>query len=214
MITLNNICKQFPKSNHKLFDHLNFSLGSSQTVAIKGRSGSGKSTLLKIMAGMDTQYTGIYEFNKNVVTKNPRTLLSFRKNNISIITQNYHLLQDRSVGANLQLSISKKSKKEIEKMLFLVGLENYASKRVSLLSGGEAQRVAIARALLTKPKVLLADEPTGALDEQTELEILNLFQSIKQLGTKIIIVTHSDLVSNICDTKYTLTPKKLLLTTN
>lgn len=211
MITLNNICKLFPRSDYPLFDHLNFSLGTSQSVAITGRSGSGKSTLLKIMAGLDVQYSGIYMFNKMTVTKNPRELLSFRKKNIGIITQNYHLLHDRTVNENLQLSLSKKQKGEIKNMLSLVGLENYGPKKVSWLSGGEAQRVAIARALLKKTKVLLADEPTGALDENTELEILTLFQNVRQLGTKLVIVTHSDLVASICDTKYTLEKQQLFL---
>lgn len=197
-----------------LFDNLCFALNTHQSVAIQGRSGSGKTTLLKILAGFDTRYDGIYEFNGKTVSKDTKKNLKFRKDNIGIITQNYNLLDDRTIQANIQLGLkerSKNQKEEIEDILSLVGLSGFGDKKISEISGGEAQRVVIARALIKKPKILLADEPTGALDEKTELDILNLFEEIQRLGTRLIMVTHSDAVANVCDGKYVLENKKLII---
>lgn len=214
LIHLHDIQKKIPKTNKLLFDNLSFTLSNHQSVAIQGRSGSGKTTLLKILAGFDTRYNGIYEFNGKTVSKDPKKNIKFRKDNIGIITQNYNLLDDRTIQANIQLGLKEKSrnqKKEIEDILSLIGLSGYGSKKTSEVSGGEAQRVAIARALIKKPQILLADEPTGALDEKTELDILNLFEEIQRLGTRMIMVTHSDAVANVCDGKYVLENKKLIL---
>ncbi|MGX7148099.1 ABC transporter ATP-binding protein [Enterococcus ureasiticus] len=213
MIQLQDIQKKIPQTNVLLFDNLNFALNNHQSVAIQGRSGSGKTTLLKILAGFDTRYTGLYKFNGLIVSKDPKKNIKFRKDNIGIITQNYNLLYDRNIQANIQLGLTEKSRnstKEIKEILSLVGLSKYSTKKISEISGGEAQRVAIARALIKKPKILLADEPTGALDEQTELEILDLFKTIQALGTKLIMVTHSDAVANVCDGKYVLENKRLI----
>ncbi|MEI5989373.1 hypothetical protein A5881_000861 [Enterococcus termitis] len=213
MIQLQDIQKKIPKTDVLLFDNLNFALNNHQSVAIQGRSGSGKTTLLKILAGFDTRYGGFYKFNGLIVSKDTKKNIKFRKDNIGIITQNYNLLYDRNIQANIQLGLIEKSRnstKEIKEMLSLVGLSKYSTKKISEISGGEAQRVAIARALIKKPKILLADEPTGALDEQTELEILDLFKTIQTLGTKLIMVTHSDAVANVCDGKYVLENKRLI----
>ncbi|WP_249921802.1 hypothetical protein A5821_003371 [Enterococcus sp. 7F3_DIV0205] len=214
MIHLYDIQKKIPKTNTMLFDNLSFALNNHQSVAIQGRSGSGKTTLLKILAGFDTRYNGIYEFNGKTVSKDTKKNIKFRKDNIGIITQNYNLLDDRTVQANIQLGLKEKSKnqkEEIEDILSLVGLSGYGAKKIAEISGGEAQRVVIARALIKKPKILLADEPTGALDEKTELDILNLFEEIQRFGTRLIIVTHSDAVADVCAGKYVLKNKKLVL---
>ncbi|WP_206911431.1 hypothetical protein IGL98_001054 [Enterococcus sp. DIV0840] len=212
MIHLHDIQKKIPKTDTMLFDNLSFALNTHQSVAIQGRSGSGKTTLLKILAGFDTRYDGIYEFNGKTVSKDTKKNIKFRKENIGIITQNYNLLDDRTVQANIQLGLKEKSKnqkEEIEDILCLVGLSGYGAKKIAEISGGEAQRVVIARALIKKPKILLADEPTGALDDKTELDILNLFKEIQRFGTRLIMVTHSDAVANVCDRKYVLENKKL-----
>jgi len=213
LIHLHDIQKKLPQTDTLLFDNLNFALNGHQSVAIQGRSGSGKTTLLKIVAGFDTRYNGLYEFKGVTISKNPKKNIKFRKDTIGIITQNYNLLGDRNVQANIQLGLNEQSKnqnKDIEKMLSLVGLPGYSTKKISEISGGEAQRVAIARALIKKPAILLADEPTGALDEKTELEILELFKNIQNLGTKLIMVTHSNAVAEVCDGKYVLENKRLI----
>ncbi|MCB5952971.1 ABC transporter ATP-binding protein [Enterococcus sp. BWT-B8] len=215
MIDLHGIRKTIPKTQILLFDNMEFSLGEYRSVAITGRSGSGKTTLLKLLAGLDTVYDGVYTFENKIVSKSTSKNIEFRKKNIGLITQNYNLLEDRNVSANIQLTLGrKKNTQKVNKLLDLVGLSNYGLKKISEISGGEAQRVAIARALIKKPKVLLADEPTGALDEKTEQEILALLERIKQTGARLIMVTHSDAVAKICDAQFILENGKLLLVNN
>ncbi|MBL1229974.1 ABC transporter ATP-binding protein [Enterococcus sp. BWB1-3] len=215
MIDLHGIRKTIPKTQILLFDNMEFSLGEYRSVAITGRSGSGKTTLLKLLAGLDTVYDGVYTFENKIVSKSTSKNIEFRKKNIGLITQNYNLLEDRNVSANIQLALGrKKNTQKVNKLLDLVGLSNYGLKKISEISGGEAQRVAIARALIKKPKVLLADEPTGALDEKTEQEILALLERIKQTGARLIMVTHSDAVAKICDAQFILENGKLLLVNN
>jgi putative ABC transport system ATP-binding protein len=211
LIALKKITKKMPKTDFLLFDQLDFEMKEADSIALTGRSGSGKSTLLRILAGMDTDYEGIYTFEKQKVSKKTKENICFRRENIGIITQKYHLLDDRNVQANLALAFTGKKEKaaRIQEILEVVGLSGYMSKKVSELSGGEAQRVAIARALIKRPKILLADEPTGALDSKTEQEVLQLFLRVKQLGTKLIIVTHSPAVAKICNQQYTLENGKL-----
>lgn len=212
VLELFEITKKIPKSDQLLFNKLSFRLGNSRSIAITGRSGSGKTSLLKILAGLDTTYDGTYRFEQEKISQSTTQTLSFRKNNIGLVTQSYHLLEDRTVRANIQLALgTKKDDGKIDELLTIVGLENFGHKKINQISGGEAQRVAIARALVTKPKLLLADEPTGSLDVKTEHEVLTLLEAVKEAGTRLIMVTHSEAVARICDAQYHLEGGKLQL---
>lgn len=216
MIELKNINKNIIKNKkieRVLFENLNFSLSdSTPSLAIMGRSGSGKTTLLNIIAGLDINYEGEYFFNHHLVYKTIDKMADLRLKNISIITQHYNLLDDRNVMENVLLGLRKKSvqsKSKAMDYLKMVGLEDYAHKKIKHLSGGECQRVAIARAMSKEPTLLIADEPTGALDEETERIVLNIFQELKRKGTKIIIATHSKEVSKSCEQVMVIKDKKL-----
>ena len=216
-ITLENINKVFMKNgkiDRKLFTDLNFFLeGDSKLIGIMGRSGSGKTTLLNIISGLDIMYKGNYIVNNDVLQKNKASMAKFRYNNISIIGQKYNLLNDRNVLENVIIG-SKKNRKESKEdashYLKIVGLEGYERKKIKNLSGGEQQRVSIARALIKEPLLLLADEPTGALDEESEKIILNIFKNLTKNGTIIIMVTHSQSISAQCDKILKIEENKLI----
>lgn len=205
MIELKNINKNIRKNKkieRVLFENLNLSLSdSTSSIAIMGRSGSGKTTLLNIIAGLDLNYEGEYFFNHHLVYKTMDKMADLRLKNISIITQHYNLLEERNALENILLGFNKKSaqaKSKATGYLKLVGLEGYEHKKIKHMSGGECQRVAIARAMAKEPRLLIADEPTGALDEETERIVLNIFQDLKLRGTKIILATHSKEVAKSC----------------
>jgi len=170
--------------------------------AIRGRSGTGKTTLLSLISGLERCTEGTILFDgKNLKDIN---LDTYRNSQIGIVFQSYNLLPYMTASENIILSmdasgqkITNKKEKAIE-LMESVGLKsNYAERRVLRLSGGEQQRVAIARSLSYNPKMIVADEPTGNLDKQTESEILNIFKKLAhEEGKCVIIVTHS---SNVCD---------------
>lgn len=219
MIELKDISKTYLiKKSHEqqIFKNLNFQITNENLIAIKGRSGSGKSTLLNLIAGIDLDYVGSYYFEGQQMTKKMDKLSDFRLKNIGIITQDYHLLTDRKVFDNIAISLNCQKKfnkstikEKVNEVLSLLEIAHLKNKYPEELSGGEAQRVAIARALVKKPRLILADEPTGALDEETEDIILTVFQKIATQGNKIIIVTHSDKVANICEITYTIKDYKI-----
>lgn len=140
-----------------------------------------------------------------------------RRDNIGIVTQQFHLLKDRNVFENIALPLQcdkvKKSimKEKVEYLLEELELDNYKYTSVTQLSGGEQQRVAIARAIIREPSILLADEPTGALDEETEDIIMNIFEKLNEQGIAIVIVTHDASVAERCKRVYTLRKGKLLM---
>ena len=185
-----------------------FELG--KIYAIKGRSGSGKTTLLSLISGLERATEGEIIFDgKNLKDMN---LDKYRSQEIGIVFQSYNLLPYMTASENIILSMDingDKSKNKEEKAIKLmekVGLkESYASRKVLRLSGGEQQRVAIARSLSYNPKMIIADEPTGNLDKQTENEIIEIFKKLAHEENKcVIIVTHSDNVSKLVDKVYDL----------
>ena len=209
MIFLKEITKSYEM--RYVLDGLSLELQSGESVAIQGRSGSGKTTLINIIAGLTTAYYGDYFFEGVEMRKlSDGRRARFRREEIGIITQHFDLLEDRSVKANIALGLEHlklsgpKKKDKIQKILRYIGLEGYEKKPVNQLSGGEKQRVAIARALIKNPKIIIADEPTGALDEETRNEILDLFKKMMEDDTQFIIVTHDDAVAKICKKIYTL----------
>mgnify|MGYP002983371619 FL=1 len=173
-------------------------------VSILGASGSGKSTLMNIIGCMDTLDTGRYTIDGiSVEQSDPDVLAAIRNEKIGFIFQKYHLIPKYSVLQNVMMPLlirgtdRKSAQEKAEEILEMVGLEQRKIHKPNELSGGQQQRVAIARALITHPAVLLADEPTGALDSQTGREILDLFRALNRQGNTIIQITHDNNVAKV-----------------
>lgn len=201
------------KDDYVLKD-ISFDFECGKVYAIKGKSGSGKTTLLSLISGLEKDYEGSITFNGKELRKIDLDL--YRSRDIGIVFQSYNLLPHMSAMENIILSmdISKvkvpdKKKRAIE-LMESVGLdEAQKDRRVLKLSGGEQQRVAIARSLSYNPEMLLADEPTGNLDKETENEILKIFKDLaKQENKCVVIVTHSENVCKQADVVYELKKKK------
>lgn len=196
MIKIENLTKQYNKDTTAL-DHVSLEIKEGEFIAIVGKSGCGKSTLLNILGGMDVQTEGSYTFNGIAVSElKGKKLAKFRNENIGFIFQSFYLMNDRNCIANVSLplgyaNVSAKIRREVAlKLLDEVGLKDKAKKRPSQMSGGEQQRVAIARALSNNPSVILADEPTGNLDEENGQKIMDLLKKLNKQGLTIIMVTH------------------------
>ena len=173
-------------------------------VSILGASGSGKSTLMNIIGCMDTLDTGRYTIDGiSVEQSDPDVLAAIRNEKIGFIFQKYHLIPKYSVLQNVMMPLlirgtgRKSAQEKAEEILEMVGLEQRKIHKPNELSGGQQQRVAIARALITHPAVLLADEPTGALDSKTGQEILTLFRDLNRRGNTIIQITHDSNVAKV-----------------
>ncbi|WP_142316266.1 ABC transporter ATP-binding protein [Bacillus wiedmannii] len=208
MITLTNLKKSYNngKMRQEILKGINLTIQQGEMLAIKGRSGTGKSTLLHILAGLEQATSGNYYFdNKDITQLNYKETAVWRKNKIGFILQNHALIEEKNIFDNIALPLlyAKKSKSEIEaKVISLIKqleLEDKTYQYPRELSGGQSQRVAIARALINDPELILADEPTGALDVETEEVILNIFKQINKTGKTFILVTHDDTVSSICN---------------
>ena len=193
---------------------INWDFECGKTYAIKGKSGSGKTTLLSLISGLETRYEGDIIYNNKNLRK--EDLDHYRNTDIGIVFQSYNLLPHLTAVENIILSmdISKvqvedKRKRAIELMKSVGLSEEQADRRVLRLSGGEQQRVAIARSLSYNSKIIIADEPTGNLDKETENEIMKILKDLAKKDNKcVIIVTHSDNVAKNCDVIYDLKNKK------
>ena len=202
------------KDNEFVLKDINYSFEAGKVYAIKGKSGSGKTTLLSLISGLESNYQGSIKFlNKELKDID---LDYYRSKDIGIVFQSYNLLPHLTASENIILSMNISNLKiedKEEKALSLmeqVGLtKEQKDRRVLKLSGGEQQRVAIARSLSYNPKMILADEPTGNLDKDTENEILKIFKDLAHKDNKcIIIVTHSENVCDQADKVYELTKVK------
>lgn len=175
-------------------DHVSFSIEEGEFVVILGQSGAGKSTVLNMLGGMDTPTSGtVTVAGEAVSSMNDRQLSDYRAKNIGFIFQFYNLLPSLTALENVSMakSIVKDALDPVE-MLRVVGLENHRDKFPSQMSGGEQQRVSIARALAKNPRIILGDEPTGALDSKTGIVVLELLQKMSlENGSTVIIVTHN-----------------------
>lgn len=194
----------------KIYDDLNFHVKKSAKVAIMGKSGSGKSTLLSLISGIIKPNDGdILLDNVSYKDMKEEEINDFRATNIGFVFQNFHLVSYLNALENVMLpakvcGIEKAKEKAIE-LLESVGLGHRIDHLPSQLSGGEKQRVAIARALIHNPKVILADEPSGNLDEETGIAVMDkLFELIKKNNTTLILVTHSKDVASRCEETYEL----------
>ncbi len=212
VISLKNIFKSF-KDVHALED-ISFEVPKNQWLSIMGPSGSGKTTLINILSLMDNPTSGIYELlEKNVANLSQNEHLKIRRETIGLIFQQFHLIPYLSVLENVMLAQYYHSSVEVEDakaMLDMVGLGHRFTHLPNQLSGGEQQRVCIARALINNPEILIADEPTGNLDEKNEGIVLELFQKIKKDGKTIILITHNPSLGKQGDRMITLSHGKLI----
>lgn len=200
MIKLTNIKKnyQLDKQTIKVLNDINLELYSGELSYLLGDSGCGKSTLLNIIGGLDEPSEGTYYFNnKDVTSFSEKDWASFRLNNIGFIFQTFNLIPHLSALENVEMSmvldgVSREDRKSRAlELLKLVGMDDRQNHKPNQLSGGQKQRVAIARSLANNPEVLLADEPTGALDSENSNQIMKLLKKIAQQGTTVLVVTHS-----------------------
>lgn len=194
---------RFKTNKVEALSDISFSADQGEYIAIMGESGSGKTTLLNILAALDTPTSGKILLEGNDVSKiKEKDMAIYRRNNLGYVFQDFNLLNTFSIKDNifLPLVLQKVPYKEIENRITpiarLLGIEEILNKYPYEVSGGQKQRAAIARAIITNPKLILADEPTGALDSKTTNEILDLFESINKQGQTIIMVTHSTLAAS------------------
>ena len=196
MISLEHVSKSYAAGIPALND-VNIEIDTGEFVFIVGDSGSGKSTLIKLLLKELNPTTGTISVNGTRLNKIKRRQIPKFRRNIGVVFQDFRLLKDRNVYENIAfaqrvIGVSNRNiKKNVPSMLSMVGLAAKYKAYPTQLSGGEQQRVAIARALINQPKILLADEPTGNLDNKNAWEIMNLLEEINSKGTTVLVVTHN-----------------------
>jgi len=212
MITLKNLHKSYEVGQNKLhvLKGFDLSIDQGELVSIMGSSGSGKSTLLNIIGLLDTYDEGELILDGNLIRNysaskmrdlNERKAAHLRNETIGFVFQSFNLISFKNAKENVALPLyyqgvgRRKRNRMAMEFLEKMGLEEWAEHLPNELSGGQKQRIAIARALISKPKVILADEPTGALDSSTSMEVMELFKEINQSGITVIIVTHENDIS-------------------
>ena len=211
MVQLKDIVKIYNKGKSNEFEALHgvsAEIKDGEMIAIVGTSGAGKSTLLHILGFIDRYDKGEYILDGTPVGKmNEIKMAHLRNEKIGMIMQDFALIEDYTVQDNvlIPLDFSKKKMRKKEKLnrvisaLEAVGMKEHCHKPVKQLSGGQKQRVAIARAMVADPKILLADEPTGALDSKSGLQVMELFDTLHKQGVTIIMITHSDEIASYAD---------------
>lgn len=208
LIEMTSINKSFGSKDKKVnvLEDLTFKVEEGEMVAIMGKSGAGKTTLLNIIAAIDYPDSGTYLYDgKEVNTKNTAQGIKFRKDRIGLIVQHFALINDFKVYDNVELGLWETNvkgavrKKRVMEVLESLGIADLKDKYPNVLSGGEKQRVAIGRAIVNNHKLLLADEPTGSLDSDTEKDILKILKDLNSKGMTIVMVTHDQDVANTCD---------------
>lgn len=202
-IEIENLTKtyQIGEESFNALSGINLKINQGEFVVILGPSGAGKSTLLNILGGMDNATSGKITIGGEEITNyNDKELTKYRASSVGFIFQFYNILPSLTVIENVNLIKDvTKTVKDAKDAIKKVGLEKHMNKFPSELSGGEQQRVSIARAIMKNPKILLCDEPTGALDSKTGAEILKILKKEADEDTTIIIVTHNSLIADIAD---------------
>lgn len=211
MIEIKNLYKTYNYGKPNAFEALkdvSLTINDGEMVAIIGKSGAGKSTLMHILGCIDDFEKGQYIFNGKDISKvNEKKSAAIRNSEIGIVLQEFALMEQYTVVENVIMPLfftpksgrrSEKEKRALE-ILKRLEMDEYAHRKVNKLSGGQKQRVAIARAMINNPSVLLADEPTGALDVKTTDEIMKVFRNLNKNGTTVIIITHDMEVAGMCD---------------
>lgn len=216
LVTLKNATKSFVdgKETHRVLEEVDFSLTSVSSIALTGASGSGKSTLLNVIAGFEPLTSGeVWLDGENTVTWKDTQWSRFRYQKLGVIFQQFNLLTPLNVKQNIAFPLQLNQRKWNEWCDYLVetlGISPLLDRHVSSLSGGQQQRVAIARALAHKPKLLLADEPTGNLDQKAGLEVMRLLSDITTQGnTSVLLVTHSPECAAFMETRLCLKNRRL-----
>ena len=203
-IEFNNVYKIYGSGGNAIhaLDGISFTVEKGELCVIVGHSGAGKTTLLNILGGMDTASSGKVELDgRNITGLNPRQLTQLRRDDVGFVFQFYNLVQNLTALENVELAseICPDSLDAVQ-VLAEVGLEDRINNFPAQLSGGEQQRVSIARAIAKNPKIILCDEPTGALDYNTGKTVLKLLQDIcRNTGKTVIIITHNSALTNMAD---------------
>ncbi|MDE5777984.1 MAG: ABC transporter ATP-binding protein [Lachnospiraceae bacterium] len=219
MIKLTNVNKLYKGETYsiKALDDISLSVSEGEFLSVMRRSGSGKTTLLNLLGFLDVLTEGEFMFmGEDVSRLSPRQLWKYRKNHIGFIFQHFALIDHCTVYENVALplnagGISKKEcKKRACESLEQLGISDLKDKYPGQISGGQKQRVAIARALVGRPKLILADEPTGALDYNTGLELMDIFEQIHKTGKTIIMVTHDKNIAQCTERIITIEDAKLI----
>lgn len=199
MIKINNVSKEYNLGSNSFLalNEISLNIKMGDFISIMGSSGSGKSTLMNILGCLDVPSSGDYELNNENISKlSSNELATIRNKKIGFVFQSFNLLPRLNALENVMLPLlySGKSSEERKELsinaLYNVGLKERTLHRPNQLSGGQQQRVSIARAIVGNPKLILADEPTGALDSKTSLEIMEIMQSLNKKGITIVLVTH------------------------
>ena len=203
-IEFNNVTKQYKMGEVTInaLNNTNFEIEKGELVVIVGPSGAGKTTTLNILGGMDTATSGkVLVDNKEITRLTNKQLITYRRNDIGFVFQFYNLVQNLTAKENVELATQLcPDALNVDEILNKVGLENRKDNFPSQLSGGEQQRVAIARAIAKNPKLLLCDEPTGALDYKTGKSILKLLQNMaRKENMTVIIITHNGAIAPMAD---------------
>ena len=200
LLRLENITKTYVQGDLEVpaLKNINFQVEEGEYVAIMGPSGSGKSTLMNIIGILDKPTEGSYFFgDEDISTMNDRKMSDMRNRDIGFVFQNFNLMPRQTALQNVELplqyaKVPRKDRRALcEEALIKVGLEERMNFKAIQLSGGQKQRVAIARAIVNKPRLLLADEPTGALDSKSGIQVMEIFENLHKEGSTIIMITHA-----------------------
>lgn len=208
ILRIANLCKTYKITNQRkqeVLKGIDLELDKYDMVALLGESGSGKSTLLNILGGLDTDYTGsVVVKGKFIRDFSEKEMDNYRKDTIGFVFQNYNLISHMTIFENVEIALQMSDvAKDVRKqrtleLLKMVGLESHINKLPNQLSGGQRQRVSIARCLANNPDIILADEPTGALDKESAEQVLEILKKISEMGKLVIVVTHSSKVAREC----------------
>ena len=202
MIVLDHVSMQYP-TGKKALDDITFHINKGEFVFIVGSSGSGKTTLIKLLLREIKPTEGDIQLDGKLYSKLKRKEVPLLRRKIGVVFQDFRLLKDRTVFENVAFAQQvverpmKEIRREVPAMLTMVGLADQYKQYPKQLSGGEQQRVAVARAIVNQPEVILADEPTGNLDYQNSLEIMQLLEEINRRGTTVVVVTHNREIVNL-----------------
>ena len=206
MIKVKNLTHYY--NNDKALENINLEINKGEFICLVGESGSGKSTLLSIISTLLKPTKGELFF-ENLNYKNIKDIDDFRKTNIGFIFQFHYLINYLTVIENIKLANEKATENEIHNLLKILRIENLSNKYPNEISGGQRQRVSIARALINKPKVIIADEPTGNLDSKNSLNVFEIFKKLSQEQVTIIVATHDKNLAQIANKIYEVKDGKI-----
>lgn len=207
ILVVENLVKYYGKGENQVraVDHTDLEIERGKFTAIVGRSGSGKSTLLHLIGGLDRPDEGkVWIEGRDIFALKDDRLAEFRRKKIGFIFQDFNLIPSLNVWENIVLPLGLDNRRvrreDVEEVLEKIGIADKKDAMPNALSGGQKQRTAIARALVTSPAMILADEPTGNLDSQTELEVMSLLKScVKDMGQTLIMITHDEMIAQMSD---------------